>query len=72
LNYDISGILRNWDYDPANVSARWIKGRDGPDKLREQLDQAIATENYEKAAVLRDKLNSLAANAAGKKKQPAG
>ena len=33
----------------------------GADKLREQLDQAIATENYEKAAVLRDKLNNLKA-----------
>jgi hypothetical protein len=31
------------------------------DLLREQLDQAIATENYERAAVLRDKLNDLKA-----------
>lgn len=28
-------MLRNWDYDPSSISARWIQGRDG--KLRVQL-----------------------------------
>ena len=35
LNLDISGVLRNWNYDPSSVTARWIKGDDG--KLRVQL-----------------------------------
>jgi hypothetical protein len=41
VNYDISGILRNWDYDPASVSARWIKGRDGRMKVQLRLDLGL-------------------------------
>jgi len=41
LNYDISGILRNWDYDPMSVSARWIKGRDGHMKVQLRLDLGL-------------------------------
>ena len=41
MNYDISGILRNWDYDPSNVSARWIKGRDGHMKVQLRLDLGL-------------------------------
>ena len=41
LNCDITGILRNWDYDPANVRARWIKGRDGTMKVQLRLDLGL-------------------------------
>jgi tetratricopeptide (TPR) repeat protein len=41
LNYDISGILRNWEYDPTSVSARWIKGRDGKMKVQLRLDLGL-------------------------------
>lgn len=41
MNCDITGILRNWDYDPANVTARWIKGRDGHMKVQLRLDLGL-------------------------------
>ena len=41
MNYDISGILRNWDYDPRRVSARWIKGYDGRMKVQLRLDLGL-------------------------------
>lgn len=41
MNCDITGILRNWDYDPANVRARWIKGRDGHMKVQLRLDLGL-------------------------------
>jgi len=41
LNYDISGILGNWNYDPRRVSARWIKGRDGRMKVQLRLDLGL-------------------------------
>ena len=41
MNYDISGILGNWNYDPRRVSARWIKGRDGRMKVQLRLDLGL-------------------------------
>lgn len=41
MNYDISGYLRGWDYDPTSVSARWIKGRDGRMKVQLRLDLGL-------------------------------
>jgi hypothetical protein len=41
VNCDITGILRNWDYDPSNVTARWIKGRDGDMKVQLRLDLGL-------------------------------
>ncbi len=41
MNCDITGILRNWDYDPTNVRARWIKGRDGTMKVQLRLDLGL-------------------------------
>lgn len=41
MNYDISGILGNWDYDPTSVSARWIRGRDGHRKVQLRLDLGL-------------------------------
>lgn len=41
MNCDITGILGNWDYDPVNVRARWIKGRDGHRKVQLRLDLGL-------------------------------
>lgn len=41
MNYDISGMLRGWEYDPTSVSARWIKGRDGRRKVQLRLDLGL-------------------------------
>jgi hypothetical protein len=41
LNCDITGILRNWNYEPSKVSARWIKGRDGHMKVQLRLDLGL-------------------------------
>jgi hypothetical protein len=41
LNCDITGILKNWDYDPTSVRARWIKGRDGHMKVQLRLDLGL-------------------------------
>ncbi len=41
MNCDITGILRNWDYDPTSVRARWIKGRDGSMKIQLRLDLGL-------------------------------
>ena len=41
MNCDITGILNHWDYDPSNVRARWIKGRDGHQKVQMRLDLGL-------------------------------
>jgi hypothetical protein len=41
LNYDISGLLQGWDYDPGSISARWIKGKDGKLKIQLRLDLGL-------------------------------
>ncbi len=41
LNYDISSILRNWDYDPTSINARWVMGHDGRMKVQLRLDLGL-------------------------------
>ncbi len=41
MNKDISGILDGWGYDPAKVSARWVKGNDGGTKIQLRLDLGL-------------------------------
>lgn len=41
MNFDISGILKGWDYDPTSVSARWVKGADGRLKVQLRLDLGL-------------------------------
>jgi hypothetical protein len=41
LNYDISSIVHNWEYDPGSISARWIKGKDGKLKIQLRLDLGL-------------------------------
>jgi hypothetical protein len=38
---DISRLLGKWDYDPSNVTARWIKGDDGKLKVQLRLDLGL-------------------------------
>lgn len=41
MNKDISSILDGWNYDPALVSARWVKGLDGTTKIQLRLDLGL-------------------------------
>lgn len=41
MNFDISGILGNWEYDPSSVTARWIKGTDGRTRVQLRLDLGL-------------------------------
>lgn len=41
MNYDISDILSNWDYDPTSINARWIMGADGSMKIQLRLDLGL-------------------------------
>jgi tetratricopeptide (TPR) repeat protein len=41
VNFDITAMLRGWEYDPTSVSARFIKGRDGKKKIQLRLDLGL-------------------------------
>ena len=41
MNLDIGNILANWPYEPGQVTARRIRGRDGKDKIQLRLDLGI-------------------------------
>lgn len=41
MSHDISGLLKDWDYDPAHVSARWIQGHDGRPKVQLRMDLGL-------------------------------
>ena len=41
MNFDISGVLNGWEYDPGSISARWIKGKDGKLKIQLRLDLGL-------------------------------
>jgi hypothetical protein len=41
LNKDISNMINDWDFDPAKVSSRWIKGDDGRMKIQLRLDLGL-------------------------------
>ncbi len=41
MSKDITPTLSGWDYDPARVSARWIKGADGRTKIQLRLDLGL-------------------------------
>lgn len=41
MSKDISAILHGWEYDPAKVSARWVKGEDGGTKIQLRLDLGL-------------------------------
>lgn len=41
MNFDISNVLKNWDYDPASINARWVMGQDGRMKVQLRLDLGL-------------------------------
>jgi len=41
MNLDISHILDDWPYEPGQVTARRIRGKDGRDKIQLRLDLGI-------------------------------
>jgi hypothetical protein len=45
VNFDISHILDDWDFQPGKVMVRRFKGRDGVDKIQLRLDLGIVQMN---------------------------
>ncbi len=41
MNFDLNGLLGDWPYDPASITARWIVGRDGTRKIQMRLDLGV-------------------------------
>ena len=41
MSKDISDIISDWEYDPASISARWVKGNDGKRKVQLRLDLGL-------------------------------
>lgn len=41
MNVDISQLLQDWAFDPEQVSARWITGLDGLQKIQLRLDLGL-------------------------------
>ncbi len=41
MSKDIEHIIAGWEFDPARVSARWIKGEDGGTKIQLRLDLGL-------------------------------
>ncbi len=41
MSLDISGILRDWPYEPGQVTVRRIRGRDGRERIQLRLDLGV-------------------------------
>ncbi len=41
MSKDIAHLIEDWAFDPARVSARWVKGRDGGTKIQLRLDLGL-------------------------------
>ena len=40
-NKDISGIIRDWEYQPGQTSARKIRGKDGKEKIQMRVELGL-------------------------------
>lgn len=40
-NKDVSGIIRDWEYQPGQTSARKIKGRDGKERIQMRIELGL-------------------------------
>lgn len=40
-NKDITEIIRNWEYEPSQISARKIKGKDGKEKIQMRVELGL-------------------------------
>lgn len=47
MNFDISQLLEQWDYEPGQVVVRRFKGKDGMDKIQLRLDLGLLQMNTE-------------------------
>ena len=41
MDFDISHLLEQWDYEPGKVAVRRFKGRDGKDKIQLRVDMGL-------------------------------
>ncbi len=41
MKHDLTHHLREWEYDPTNISARWVEGENGIRKVQLRLDLGI-------------------------------
>jgi hypothetical protein len=47
MNFDISHLLENWDYQAGQIVVRRFKGRDGTDKIQLRVDLGLLQMNAE-------------------------
>jgi hypothetical protein len=45
MDFDISGILRQWDYEPGGIAVRKFTGKDGLEKIQLRVDLGILQMN---------------------------
>ena len=45
MNFDISHLLEQWEYQPGQVAVRKFKGRDGVDKIQLRVDLGLLQMN---------------------------
>ena len=47
MNFDITQLLENWDYQPGQIIVRRFKGRDGEEKIQLRVDLGLLQMNAE-------------------------
>src|ERR1051325_10542615 len=47
MNFDISNLLENWDYQPGQIIVRKFNGRDGQPKIQLRVDLGVLQMNAE-------------------------
>src|SRR5438874_7795027 len=47
MNFDISHLLEQWEYQPGQVVVRRFKGRDGVEKIQLRVDLGLLQMNAE-------------------------
>ena len=47
MNFDISQLLENWDYQPGQIVVRKLTGRDGQEKIQLRVDLGLLQMNAE-------------------------
>ncbi len=47
MNFDISNLLENWDYQPGQIVVRRFTGRDGQEKIQLRVDLGLLQMNAE-------------------------
>src|SRR5205814_6067233 len=45
MNFDISHLLEQWDYEPGEVAVRKFKGKDGSEKIQLRVDLGLLQMN---------------------------